>query len=164
MTRRATGALGLAAVIALSLACAKGGHGATPPPANPLPNAAVLSIEAFDAKTGAAIQVNERDYPLHVTIDVKNHEQESATGFPLRFQVIENPWRHTVTWPQTEEFDLAEAMIEVPLLAPGVRIACHWQVPGSDTQGGPVEFAVPNGHAPGIAGMQCIITAAMMRR
>jgi hypothetical protein len=150
-----------------------GGGGGRPPHAPAVPNApvvdgAILVITTTDVKTGQPIVMNERDYPLFVTINVKNHQQESAIGFPEHLLVNRNPWEHTVEWPQVDQFDHAEALLSVPLLVPGVWVTCRWKTLGGVPYANTGEIAQKGGspaemHRPGDqAGTVCILLASML--
>jgi hypothetical protein len=127
----------VAALIALLLAgCTPtdgkhgGGGGAQPPrppaAAEPLVHGAILVVQTTDVKTGALVTPNERDYPLFVVVDVKNHQQESAELFPEHLLITKNPSKHTVMWPQVDQFDHAEALLSAPILTPGQIVTCRW--------------------------------------
>ncbi len=147
-----------------------GGGGAPPPrvpaPAGPAVGGAILVVETYDLKTSAIIPANERDYPLFVTINVLNHEEENAVGFPEHLLVAKNPWQHTVEWPQVDQFDRAEALVSVPTLTAGVGVTCRWTnlngVPYAST-GEKVQRG--GGHRPGDqGGMECILLESMLGR
>lgn len=163
------GILAIMALLAAGCTPTGGTGGGRPPhaPAGP-PDSAILVITTTDSKTGQPVAVNERDYPLFVTIDVKNHQQESAIGFPEHLLVDRNPWEHTVEWPQVDQFDHAEALLSVPLLVVGVDVTCRWKtmtgVPYANTGeiaqkgGSPAEMHRPKDQA----GTVCILLASML--
>ncbi len=170
-------ALALILVTALAAGCTPtagtGGGGGKPPhapaaPAAPVIDGAILVITTTDLKTGQPVALNERDYPLFVTIDVKNHQQESAIGFPEHLLVTRNPWEHTVEWPQVDQFDHAEALLSVPLLVPGLMVTCRWKTLDGVPYANTGEIAQKGGspadmHRPGDqAGTVCILLASML--